>query len=55
MNYKLEYIGKINKDVEKKCRIYGAFNSMRKLHSKDIEQYFTNCTYKKCIISINGL
>ena len=48
MNCKLEYIDKNNKDIEKNFRIYGTKNSMSLLHSDEINQYFTDCTYK-CI------
>ena len=43
---KLDYIDYKNKDVEKNFRIYGTNKSISLLYSKDISQYFTDCTYK---------
>lgn len=48
MNCKLEYIDKINKDVEKKFGIYGTFNSMKNFILKILNNILQIVTYK-CI------
>ena len=46
LNCKLTYIDLNDKNIEKYFRIYGTQNSMSLLNSKNISQYFTDCTYK---------
>ena len=46
LNCKLEYVDLNDKNIEKKFRIYGTKNTMALLRSKEISQYFTDCTYK---------
>ena len=43
---KLEYVDYKDKETEKNFRIYATKKSISLLYSKDISQYFTDCTYK---------